>query len=64
MAKLDAAGARYVSLEQAQSDAAYREPSPRAGVGVLMERRAQDAGIDLAGVPAGVPLPKLDGVCR
>jgi hypothetical protein len=64
MAKLDAAGARYVSLEQAQSDAAYREPSPRAGVGVLMERRAQDAGIDLAGVPAGAPLPKLDGVCR
>jgi hypothetical protein len=64
MAKLDAAGARYVSLEQAQSDAAYREPSPRAGVGVLMERRAQDAGIDLAGVPAGAPLPKLDAVCR
>jgi hypothetical protein len=64
MAKLDAAGARYVSLEQAQSDTAYREPSPRAGVGVLMERRAQDGGIDLTGVPAGAPLPKLDAVCR
>lgn len=64
MAKLDAAGARYVPLDRAQADPAYREPSPRAGNGVLMERRAQDAGIALDGLPAVEPVAPLDAVCR
>jgi len=64
MAKLDAAGARYVPLDRAQADPAYREPSPRAGNGVLMERRAQDAGIALDGLPAVEPVAPLDTVCR
>jgi peptidoglycan/xylan/chitin deacetylase (PgdA/CDA1 family) len=64
MARLDAAGARYVSLEQAQLDAAYREPGPRAGNGMLMERRAQDLGIDIGGVPAVPPVAQLDALCR
>lgn len=64
MRRLDAAGARYVTLEGAQADAAYREPSPRAGNGMLMERRAQDRGIDLAGVPAVPPAGNLDALCR
>ena len=64
MARLDAAGAHYVTLEQAQLDAAYREPSPRAGTGMLMERRAQDLGIDIGGVPAVPPPGKLETLCR
>jgi peptidoglycan/xylan/chitin deacetylase (PgdA/CDA1 family) len=64
MARLDAAGARYVTLEQAQGDAAYRVPSPHAGNGTLMERRAQDAAIDLGGLPAVPPVGQLDTLCR
>jgi peptidoglycan/xylan/chitin deacetylase (PgdA/CDA1 family) len=64
MARLDAAGARYVTLERAQADAAYREPSPHAGNGMLMERRAQDGGVDIGGVPAVPAVGKLDALCR
>jgi len=64
MARLDAAGARYVTLEQAQADQAYRTPSPRAGNGLLMERRARDAGIALDNVPAvDAPMP-METLCR
>lgn len=41
LARLDAAGARYATLERVQADGAYRVPSPRAGIGMLMERRAR-----------------------
>jgi len=64
LARLDAAGARYVTLDRAQADAAYSTPSPRAGNGALMERRAQDAHIDLGGLPAVDPVVPLDGLCR
>jgi hypothetical protein len=64
MARLDGAGARYVTLEAAQGDAAYREASPRAGNGMLMERRAQDAGVGLDGLPAVDPVAGLDALCR
>jgi predicted deacetylase len=62
--RLDAAGAHYVTLERAQADAAYTAPSPRSGNGSLIERRAQDAGIDLAGLPPADPVGKLDTMCR
>jgi hypothetical protein len=64
MARLDGAGARYVTLEAAQADAAYRAPSPRAGNGALIERRAQDAGVELDGLPAVDPVAPLEGLCR
>lgn len=64
MARLDAAGARYVTLDRAQSDPAYREPSPRSGVGSLMERRAGDAGIDMSGIPAVASTALPDAFCR
>lgn len=64
MKRMDAAGARYATLDQVQSDAAYRIPSPRAGDGAMIERRAQDAGIDLAGLPAVEPVGNLDALCR
>ena len=62
--RLDAAGARYVTLAQAQSDPAYGELSPQAGNGALMERHARDAHIDLAGLPAVSPTGNLDAACR
>jgi hypothetical protein len=64
MKRLDAAGAHYVTLEQVQSDAAYRIPSPRAADGAMIERRAQDAGIDLSGLPAVEPVGDLEALCR
>jgi peptidoglycan/xylan/chitin deacetylase (PgdA/CDA1 family) len=64
MKRLDAAGARFVTLDQVQSDAAYRDPSPQAANGALMERHAQDAGIDLSGLPAVEPVGNLDAMCR
>ena len=64
MTRLDASGARYVTLEQAQADAAYGAPSPRSGNGMLMERRARDTGIALDGVPAvDAPMP-MEALCR
>jgi peptidoglycan/xylan/chitin deacetylase (PgdA/CDA1 family) len=64
MAKLDAAGARYVPLAQAQSDPAYREPSRKAGDGMLMERMAFEKGISTADIPGSAPLANLDAMCR
>jgi peptidoglycan/xylan/chitin deacetylase (PgdA/CDA1 family) len=62
--RLDAAGAHYVTLAQAQADPAYSEPSPQSGNGALMERRAADAHIDLAGLPPLSPAMNLDAACR
>lgn len=61
MARLDAAGARYISLRQAQSDPAYAQP----GGGSLIARVAQQQGIALA-VPEASPEPGLDikSLCR
>jgi len=64
MARLDGAGARYVTLDAAQGDPAYRAPSPRAGDGMLMERRAEDSGIRLDALPAVDPVMPLDKLCR
>lgn len=62
--KLDAAGARYVTLAQAQADAAYRDDSPGAGNGAFMERKAQERRTDLDGVPAVSPVGDLGQLCR
>ena len=64
MARLDSVGARYVTLDAAQGDPAYRAPSPRAGDGLLMDRRARDASIQLAGLPAVDPVMALEPLCR
>ena len=64
MKRMDAAGAHYVPLDQVQADAAYRMPSPQSGQGSLMERHAQDAHIDLSGLPSVEPVGNLDALCR
>jgi peptidoglycan/xylan/chitin deacetylase (PgdA/CDA1 family) len=60
MARLDAAGARYVSLAQAQSDAAYAQ----AGGGSVVTREAKRKGVKLAGAPDAEPGLDLKGMCR
>ncbi len=62
--RLDAAGAHYVTLEQAESDPAYAETDPRAGDGSLMERTAYETGKDISKVPAGANSAGIDGMCR
>jgi peptidoglycan/xylan/chitin deacetylase (PgdA/CDA1 family) len=64
MAKLDAAGARYVPLAQAQADAAYHDGSPMTGNGDMMARTAIEKHVDLSGLPQVPPVGKLDSMCR
>lgn len=64
MARLDAAGARYVRLAQALHDPAYGDGGPQAGNGVLPERVARERGVDQAGLPRVAPVGALDAVCR
>ena len=64
MDRLDAAGAHYVTLEQAENDAAYAETDPKAGDGSVMERTAYEKGIDISKVPAGPNNSGVDGMCK
>ena len=60
--RLDAAGARYISLEQAQADPAYAQP----GGGSLISRAARERGIALAAPASPSPAPRLEPrqLCR
>lgn len=62
--RLDAAGARWVGLAQAQSDPAYREAAGAPGQGTLIERHASAAGIPLSSLPEPVSLAGIDALCR
>jgi peptidoglycan/xylan/chitin deacetylase (PgdA/CDA1 family) len=64
MARLDAAGARYVPLAQAQADPAYQQASRRAGDGLLMQRSANDKAISLADLPPQAATGDVDKLCR
>jgi peptidoglycan/xylan/chitin deacetylase (PgdA/CDA1 family) len=64
MARLDAAGAHYVTLAQAQSDAAFREGGPQAVNGTLPERVALEKHVDTGALPQVPPVGKLDNMCR
>jgi peptidoglycan/xylan/chitin deacetylase (PgdA/CDA1 family) len=58
--RLDAAGARYVTLAQAQADAAYAQP----GGGNLMMRAARQQNTALPPLPPDVPPLDLQSLCR
>jgi peptidoglycan/xylan/chitin deacetylase (PgdA/CDA1 family) len=62
--RLDAAGARYVTLQEAQRDAAYAEAQAIPGGGGIMERTAKARKIDLSGIVA--PSERIDPktLCR
>ena len=64
MGKLDAAGARYVTLRKAQKDSAYSEEDPRAGDGLLMERTAKRKGADIGNIVQIQPIENLKTVCQ
>ena len=64
MARLDAAGAHYVPLAQAQADPAYQASGKWVGNGVLMERTASERGIDIGGIAAAAPVGDVGGLCR
>lgn len=59
MARLDAAGARYVTLAQAQADPAYQ----RSGGGSVIDRAAKQQGITLAHAAPAAALD-LNALCR
>lgn len=64
LARLDAAGARYVGLAQAQSDPAYRTPDPWAGNQLLMDRAARQRKIDMEDIPRALSPVDPKTFCR
>ncbi|KSB91907.1 hypothetical protein AS593_07755 [Caulobacter vibrioides] len=62
--RLDAAGARYVTLQQAQKDPAYAEAQILPGGGGIMDRTAKARKVDLSGIVA--PSERVDPktLCR
>jgi len=62
--RLDAAGARYVTLQDAQKDPAYAQAEAIPGGGGIMERTAKARKIDLSGIVA--PNERVDPktLCR
>lgn len=57
--RLDKAGARYISLEQALADPAYASP----GGGSVMERTARTRGIKLSDIPAPPDAADMKKLC-
>ncbi|MDC7682127.1 polysaccharide deacetylase family protein [Asticcacaulis sp. BYS171W] len=64
MARLDKAGARFVTLAKAQADPAYLEPESDWGNGPVMERAAKRHALDLSDLPKVKSTPNLDTLCR
>jgi hypothetical protein len=64
MARLDAAGAHYVTLPRAQADPAYQASGKWVGNGVLIERTAVERGIDIGGIAAPAPAADVAAICR
>ena len=64
LARLDAAGARYVSLPRAQSDPAYANADPWAGNQLSMDRAARQRKIDRDAMPKLRSAIDLKALCR
>ncbi len=58
--RLEKAGARYVTLEKAQSDPAYQ----LTGGGDLIERTASQKGISLADIPSPASTDNIKSLCQ
>lgn len=58
--RLKAAGARFVTLEQAQADPAYADP----GGGNLMERTARERGVSLTDIPLAGSSSDVKDFCK
>ena len=64
LARLDAAGARYVSLAKALRDPDYRSDDPWAGNQLMMERIARHRKIDIGAIPRLRPAGNLKTLCH
>lgn len=64
LARLDAAGAHYVTLQQAQRDPAYGGDDPWAGNQLLMDRAARQRKIGIDAIPKLSPTDNLKDMCR
>jgi hypothetical protein len=64
LARLDAAGARYVPLAQAQADPAFAQAEQVPGGGGTIERVARARGIDLSDLPPARVSAEVEGLCR
>jgi len=64
MARLDAAGARYIPLAKAEADPAYAQAEALPGGGGIIERVAQAQGIALPAAPSPAPEIDLRQACR
>jgi peptidoglycan/xylan/chitin deacetylase (PgdA/CDA1 family) len=62
--RLDAAGARYITLDQAQSDPAYAQAERYPGGDGIMERTAKARGVDLADLALASPEVDVQTLCR
>ena len=61
LTELEKSGAQFVTLDEAQGDAAYAEPGLKPGL--VMERTAQARGIDISAIP-NTSVAGLDQLCR
>lgn len=64
LARLDAAGAHYVSLPQAQHDPAYTDTDPWAGNQLLMDRAARQRKINVETIRKLSSAIDLKSLCR
>ena len=64
LARLDAAGARYVSLTAAQRDPVYHGVDPWAGNQLMMERIARQRKIDIGAILKLRPVANLKSLCQ
>ncbi|MBI1684954.1 polysaccharide deacetylase family protein [Caulobacter hibisci] len=63
--RLDAAGAHYVTLDEAQKDPAYAQAEQWLGGDGIMERTARNTGVDLSDLPPALSKPvDPKGLCR
>ncbi len=65
LAAFEAKGARFITLDQAESDPAYSETDDHAGEGLLIERTAKEKGVNIWGadMPVDQPIDGLDKMC-
>jgi len=64
MARLDAAGARYVTLERAQSDPAYVEAATLPGGGGIFQRTAKARQVNLSDIDEPKAAMNVKQLCR
>ncbi|WP_375197166.1 polysaccharide deacetylase family protein [Sphingobium sp.] len=62
--RLDAAGARYVTLQAAQRDPAYQGVDPWEGNQLMMDRVARQRKIATDAIPRLRPADNMKGLCR